>query len=150
MPVERVDLAPGLSISRVLTGLWQLADMERDGRTLDLDRTAAAMAPYVEAGLTTFDIADHYGSAEIVAGRYRSTSGAGVQLFTKWVPKPGPVTRAEARAAVARALERLRGETIDLLQYHAWTFADPSWLETLWMLQELKREGLIRHLGLTN
>ena len=29
---ERWDLAPDLSISRVLTGLWQIADMERDGR----------------------------------------------------------------------------------------------------------------------
>ena len=40
--VERRDLSPDLSISRVLTGLWQLADMERDGRRLDLDRAAAA------------------------------------------------------------------------------------------------------------
>ena len=35
MTVERVELAPGLDVSRVLTGLWQIADMERDGRTLD-------------------------------------------------------------------------------------------------------------------
>ena len=48
--VARVDLAPGLSISRVLTGLWQIADMERDGRQLDRDRAAAAMAPYAAAG----------------------------------------------------------------------------------------------------
>ena len=46
--VDRRNLAPDLSISRVLTGLWQLADMERDGRKLDVDRTAAAMRPLVE------------------------------------------------------------------------------------------------------
>jgi aryl-alcohol dehydrogenase-like predicted oxidoreductase/enamine deaminase RidA (YjgF/YER057c/UK114 family) len=150
MPVERCALAAGLSISRVLTGLWQLADMERDGRILDLDRTAAAISPYVAAGLTTFDMADHYGSAELVAGRFRSTSTGDVQLLTKWVPKPGPASRAEVRAAVERALARLRVDAIDLLQYHAWNYADPSWLETLFLLQELKREGLVRHLGLTN
>ncbi len=61
---ERWDLAPDLSISRVLTGLWQIADMERDGRQLDLVATAREMGPYVDAGLTTFDMADHYGSAE--------------------------------------------------------------------------------------
>jgi aryl-alcohol dehydrogenase-like predicted oxidoreductase/enamine deaminase RidA (YjgF/YER057c/UK114 family) len=149
--VERLELAPGLSIPRVVTGLWQLADMERDGRTVDLQRAANAMAPYVAAGLTTFDMADHYGSAELVAGLFRSTAGPGAaQLLTKWVPAPGAVSAAEARAAVERALTRLRAETIDLLQYHAWNYADPSWLETLWHLQELKREGLIRHLGLTN
>ena len=66
----RIDLAPGLSISRVLTGLWQLADMEREGRAIDLVRTAAAMQPYVDAGLTSFDMADHYGSAEEIAGLF--------------------------------------------------------------------------------
>ncbi len=149
-PIPRIDLAPGLSISRVLTGLWQLADMERDGRGIDLERAASAMQPYVEAGLTTFDMADHYGSAELVAGIFRSRHSGAVQCLTKWVPKPGRVPEADARAAVERALGRLRAESIDLLQYHAWNYADPSWLETLYHLQDLKREGLIRHLGLTN
>ena len=149
--IPRANLAPDLSISRVLTGLWQLADMERDGHTVDLARTAAAMQPYVDAGLTTFDMADHYGSAELVAGLFRAQHpGAPVQCLTKWVPKPGRVAKADVRAAVERALTRLQAETIDLLQYHAWNYADPSWLETLYDLQDLKREGLIRHLGLTN
>lgn len=148
--IPRIELAPGLVISRVLTGLWQLADMERDGRTLDLQRTAGAMQPYVDAGLTTFDMADHYGSAELVAGIFRSRQTGAVQCLTKWVPKPGRVGKAEVRAAVERALQRLQTDAIDLLQYHAWNYADPSWLETLYELQELKRDGLIRHLGLTN
>jgi aryl-alcohol dehydrogenase-like predicted oxidoreductase/enamine deaminase RidA (YjgF/YER057c/UK114 family) len=149
--VERRDLSPDLSISRVLTGLWQLADMERDGRRVNIDRAAAAMAPYLDAGLTTFDMADHYGPAEEVAGLFQSRAPErGVQLFTKWVPKPGRVSKAEVRAAVERALTRLRAEAIDLLQYHAWNYADPAWLETLFDLQDLKNQGLIRHLGLTN
>ena len=150
--VDRCELAPGLTIARALTGLWQIADMERDGRTIDLTATARAMAPYVDAGFTTFDMADHYGSAEVVSGIYRAqvAPGADVQLFTKWVPKPGPVSRADVRAAVERALERLQGRTIDLMQFHAWTFADPRWLDALFYLDELRAEGLIRHLGLTN
>jgi aryl-alcohol dehydrogenase-like predicted oxidoreductase/enamine deaminase RidA (YjgF/YER057c/UK114 family) len=148
--VERITLAPGLQISRAVTGLWQIADMERDGRTLDLATTAAAMSPYVSAGLTTFDMADHYGSAELVAGQYRAAHGAQAQMLTKWVPKPGRVSKVETRAAVERALMRLQTEALDLLQFHAWNYADPSWLETLFDLQDLKREGLIRHLGLTN
>jgi aryl-alcohol dehydrogenase-like predicted oxidoreductase/enamine deaminase RidA (YjgF/YER057c/UK114 family) len=149
--VDRRNLAPDLSISRVLTGLWQLADMERGGRRLDLDRTAAAMRPYADAGLTTFDMADHYGPAELVAGLFRSQAPAHrAQLFTKWVPKPGRVSKADVRAAVERALSRLGVETIDLLQYHAWNYADASWVETLFDLQDLKAQGLIRYLGLTN
>jgi len=149
--VDRYQLSPDLSISRVLTGLWQLADMERDGKHLDLDRAANAMRPYVDAGLTTFDMADHYGSAELVAGLFRRLNpNLPVQFFTKWVPKPGCVSKGEVREAVDRARSRLGADTIDLLQYHAWNYADPSWLETLFELQELKEQGLIRHLGLTN
>jgi aryl-alcohol dehydrogenase-like predicted oxidoreductase/enamine deaminase RidA (YjgF/YER057c/UK114 family) len=152
LSVERAALAPDLSISRVLTGLWQVADMERDGRALDPDAAASALRPYVDAGLTSFDMADHYGSAEIVAGRVRDSLGgaARVQLFTKWVPKPGPLSFADARAAVERSLERLRADRLDLLQFHAWSYADPSWIDGLLHLQTLRSEGLIAHLGLTN
>jgi len=158
LQVERRELAPGLSISRLLTGLWQIADMERDGRTLDLDATARSMGAYVEAGFTTFDMADHYGSAEEVAGRFNvarktSVDGAaefGCQLLTKWVPEPGPISREAVRAAVQRSLDRLRATRIDLLQLHAWRFSHPTWIDCLVFLQELQEEGLIAHLGLVN
>src|SRR5262252_7750246 len=151
LTVERIALAPDLSISRVLTGLWQIADMERDGRVLDPVAAAGALRPYADAGFTSFDMADHYGSAEIVASHLRDGSDASpVELFTKWVPKPGPLTLAGARAAVERSLERLRARRIDLLQFHAWTYADPSWIDGLLHLQALKSEGLIAHIGLTN
>ena len=151
-PVERCELAPGLSISRVLTGLWQIADLERDGRTLDPERTADEMLPYVRAGLTTFDMADHYGSAEEISGvfRHRHADAGPVEMLTKWVPEPGRTTREQVRAAVERARTRLRSDHIDLLQFHAWNFPDPGWLDTLGFLEELRDEGLIGHLGLTN
>lgn len=150
--MERYQLAPGFTISRVITGLWQVADMERDGRQLDTAGTASAMAPYVEAGLTTFDMADHYGSAELIAGHFRASlsSGGACQLLTKWVPKPGLVTREQVRAAVSRACERLRMDRIDLMQFHAWRYSHPAWLDALTWLQELKVEGLIGQLGVTN
>ena len=150
--VGRHELAPGLTVSRVLTGLWQIADMERDDRELDLDAAAAAMQPYVDAGLTTFDMADHYGSAEEITGRYRRLEPAGVEIqtLTKWVPPPGPISRSEVREAVERALERMDCDRLDLLQFHAWRYADPRYLDGLFALAELKEEGLIGHLGVTN
>lgn len=150
--VERSELAPGFSVARVLTGLWQVADMERDGKALDPAAASAAMAAYVKAGLTSFDMADHYGSAEVIAGalRTRIPEPGAVQLLTKWVPKPGPVTRAQVRAAIHRALERLRAERLDLLQLHTWNWRDLGYLDCLTHLQELRDEGLISHLGVTN
>jgi aryl-alcohol dehydrogenase-like predicted oxidoreductase len=66
------------------------------------------------------------------------------------VPEPGPVTRPTVRAAVDRARARLGVERIDLLQFHTWAYDDPSWMDALFYLQELKEEGAIGALGLTN
>jgi len=151
--IERITLAPGLTIARALTGLWQIADMERDGRELDPAVAARAMQPYVDAGLTTFDMADHYGSAEVVAGTFRTAGGydaSQVQCLTKWVPEPGPVSADDVRAAIDRACTRLRTDRIDLLQFHAWTFADPRWLDALWLLEAEREAGRIGAIGLTN
>lgn len=150
--MHHVPLTPTLSIAPVITGLWQLADLERDGRTANQDAMVRAMGPYVEAGLTTFDMADHYGSAEVVAGRFVAEGGATVpvQRLTKWVPEPGPVTAADAEAAVTRACQRLQASTVDLMQYHAWSYADPRWLDALWHLEALRDAGRIGALGVTN
>ena len=59
MKPDRTDLAPGLTISRILTGLWQVADQEKDGSTLDPVVGAKALAEYAAAGFDTFDMADH-------------------------------------------------------------------------------------------
>jgi len=150
--VERVKLSKGLEISRAITGLWQIADMEKDGKTLDPAATSNFMEPYVIAGLNTFDMADHYGSAEIIAGYFQKNSplGRDTHMLTKWVPKPGPVTREEVRAAVEERLNRLQTNRVDLLQYHAWSFTNPFWLDILLYLQEIQEEGLIGAIGTTN
>lgn len=149
--VPRAELAPGLAVSRVVTGLWQVAELERGGAPLDPERGADALAAYVDAGLTTFDVADSYGSAEVLTGSLGRRHPTGtVQVLTKWMPAPGPVTRAQARAAVDRARERLGTARIDLLQFHTWTYDDPAWLDALFHLTELRDEGAIGAIGLTN
>ena len=145
------ELAPGLTISRALTGLWQIADLERDGTKVNPVEAARHMKAYLDAGFTTFDMADHYGSAEEITGVFRQTYGSdAAQFFTKWVPSPGKITAAQVREAVETALTRMKTDQIDLMQFHAWQYAHPSWVDCLFWLQELKNEGLIRHLGLTN
>ena len=138
-PVERWKIGSDLEISRVLTGLWQIADMEREGGDVDPAAAAREMKAYVDAGFTTFDMADHYGSSEEISGRFASTYGHDVaELLTKWVPEPGPTSRDTVRAAVQRALERMQADRLAMLQFHAWNYADPSYLDALGYLQELR------------
>ena len=138
----------------VIIGLWQIADMERKNPSLNPASLVKEMEAYLEAGLYFFDMADHYGSAEIIGGlliKKRKEEGKSLPvLATKWVPKPGYNSRTSVKDAVALALKRLQVETIDLLQFHAWDYTDPSWIETLFYLDELRKEGLLQALGVTN
>ena len=47
---ERIRLHDGPMISRLVCGLWQVADMEKTGQTLDPARAADALDDYAKAG----------------------------------------------------------------------------------------------------
>lgn len=138
-----------LEISRALTGLWQVADMEKDGAVLDPERAADALGAYAAAGFDSFDMADHYGSAEIIAGRLLAR-GTQATVATKWCPPPGPMTAEVVRAGVTERLDRLGVDRVDLLQFHWWSFAHPAWLDALHEMARLRDEGLIGEIGVTN
>jgi aryl-alcohol dehydrogenase-like predicted oxidoreductase/enamine deaminase RidA (YjgF/YER057c/UK114 family) len=151
---ERIELAPGLVVARLVTGLWQVADMEKDGGDLDPETAADAMAVYAADGFDTFDMADHYGSAEVITGALlrRTLPGSDSRpvAFTKWCPEPGAMSREVVRAGVRRSMDRLGVDAIDLLQFHWWSFDHLAYVDALHELTALCREGWIRHVGVTN
>ena len=149
---DRIDLAPGLNISRLVCGLWQVADLEKDGDLLDPQETAPRLAAYAEAGFDSFDMADHYGSAELITGALLANSpkDTPIRAFTKWCPEPGPMTPEIVRAGVQERLDRLGVDAVDLLQFHWWSFEDPRWLDAMHEMEKLRDEGLIKAIGVTN
>jgi len=147
----RIEIAPGLEIPRLLTGLWQVADMERGGALLDPDKAAASLADYAGAGFDAFDMADHYGSAEDIVGRLLAGPWRGkVGAFTKWCPPPGPMTPDIVREGVGQSFKRLGVERIDLMQFHWWQYRHPGYLDALGEMAKLRAEGKFGALGLTN
>ena len=153
VPLPRIELAPGLVVPRIVTGLWQVADQERGGQTLDPERGADALAAYAAAGFDAFDMADHYGSAEVITGTlFKRFAGQPVRpaAFTKWCPQPGPMTEAIVRAGVDRARDRLGVDCVDLMQLHWWTFEHLAYLDAAKELDRLRRAGLVANLGVTN
>jgi aryl-alcohol dehydrogenase-like predicted oxidoreductase/enamine deaminase RidA (YjgF/YER057c/UK114 family) len=155
-PPPKKELAADLSVSRIVTGLWQVADMERDGAPLDPIAASQVLAEYARSGFDTFDMADHYGSAEIITGHLLKRARAGdlnecrPRAFTKWCPTPGPMSAQTVRAGVEERLQRLGVDCIDLLQLHWWSFEHPAYLDALAELARLREAGLIRHVGVTN
>jgi aryl-alcohol dehydrogenase-like predicted oxidoreductase len=154
--IPRVELASGYTISRVLKGGWQLA-----GGHGPVDGVAALddMDRFVEAGVTTFDCADIYAGVEALIGRWlrrrKGNAGAasGVQVHTKYVPdldRLSTHSRADVVRGVDRSLARLEVERLDLVQLHWWDYSVPGYVEAAMWLDELRRAGKIRHVGLTN
>ena len=152
-PVERFELAPGYTISRLIKGGWHLAGGHGP---VDREQAIADMARFVEAGVTTFDCADHYTGVEALIGDFLAAHpslASQVQVQTKFVPdydRLQSCDRDYVTGIIDRSLARLRVDCLDLVQFHWWNTAVPGWIETMGLLDDLRRAGKIRHLGLTN
>ena len=146
---DTIALSDTLTIRRALVGLWQVADIEKDGEVIDPETGADHLAAYADAEFDTFDMADHYGSAELITGALLKR-GTAATVCTKWCPVPWPMTAEVVRAGVQERLDRLGVEQVDLLQFHWWSFEHPAWLDALHEMANLRKEGLIGEIGLTN
>ncbi len=152
---SRFQFAPDLTICRVLNGMWQVSGAHG---YIEPGGAITEMFAYHNAGLTTWDLADHYGPAEDFIGDFRRQFAARhgierlseIQAFTKWVPAPGRMTRRVVDDAIDISLSRMGVECLDLLQFHWWDYNDANYLDALKHLADLQREGKIRHLALTN
>ena len=144
-----------LRICRLLNGMWQVSGAHGG---IDRRKAIAAMFDYVDAGFTTWDLADHYGPAEDLIGEFRKqlTNMRGedalsqIQAFTKWVPRPGRMTRKIVEDNINVSLRRMGVSTLDLMQFHWWDYKDKNYLEALKYMAELQQEGKIKHIALTN
>lgn len=71
----------------------------------------------ISCGLDGFDMADHYGDAELITGHHHSTSVLRSTAFTKWCPtSQSQDSFKQAQDAVDLALNRMAQKQIALLQ----------------------------------
>ncbi|MFQ5973831.1 MAG: aldo/keto reductase [Alphaproteobacteria bacterium] len=151
--VERTELVPGRTISRLLKGGWHLAGGHGP---IDREQAIHDMAAFVEAGITTFDCADHYTGVEELIGEFRATYPSlarEVQIHTKFVPDYdvlGSVDENYVRDIIDRSRKRLLVECLDLVQLHWWNPDIPRYIETAQILARLRKEGKIAEIGVTN
>ena len=152
---SRLQFTPDLNICRLINGMWQVSGAH--GR-IDPKAAIQSMFKYIDAGFTTWDLADHYGPAEDFIGEFRrqlvATRGeaalSNLQAFTKWVPRPTRMTRKLVEDNINISLRRMGVDSLDLLQFHWWEYRDKNYLDALRYMAELQTEGKIKHLALTN
>ncbi|XP_057483003.1 perakine reductase-like [Actinidia eriantha] len=144
-----------LDICRVVNGLWQTSGGW--GR-IDRDSAVDAMLQYADSGLTAFDMADIYGPAEDLYGifinRVRQERPTDfletVKGITKWVPPPVKMTSNYVRESINVSRKRMDVPSLDMLQFHWWDYSNSGYLDALKHLTDLKEEGKIKTLALTN
>ncbi len=149
--MEHYELAPNLKICRVLNGMWQVAGAH--GR-INPQAALEEMVKYHRAGFTTWDLADIYGPAEDFVGDFMRSlpeqDRQNVQALTKWVPGPQRITRQIAQSSIERSLRRMNVSSLDLVQFHWWDYNNPYYIDALKYLSDLRDEGKIKNVGLTN
>jgi aryl-alcohol dehydrogenase-like predicted oxidoreductase len=152
----------GLEISRVGFGAWAIGGGGWEfgwGRQED-DDSIAAIERALEQGINWIDTAAAYGfgHSEEVVGRALDGLGDDERpyLFTKASLVAGPgrtVVNNLSRDSILReidsSLTRLRVDAIDLYQIH-WPIPDRDLEEGWATFAELKEQGLVRHIGVSN
>ncbi|MCX4561943.1 aldo/keto reductase [Streptomyces phaeochromogenes] len=153
---EIFALAGQLPVRRLGYGTAQLTGPGYWGPRGEARDAVAVLRRAVERGVTLIDTADNYGPsvAEELVAEALYPYPAGLVIATKGgVVRTGPDAwhiegRPERLRAMCEAsLRRLRLDTINLYQLHRLD-PDVPMAEQLGALDELRREGKIRHIGL--
>ncbi len=155
---------PGTSmtLNRMGYGAMQLAGPEVWGPPRDVDAAIAVLREAVESGVNHIDTSDYYGPhvTNQIIRRALHPYGEDLVIVTKvgarrgtdksWIPA---LSRQELIDGVQDNLKNLAVDALDVVNLRVGGMMEPSEgsiEEPLTVLAELRRQGLIRHIGLSN
>jgi aryl-alcohol dehydrogenase-like predicted oxidoreductase len=153
-----IDIGGDLSVNRFGFGAMRLTGPGIWGEPEDREECKRVLRRVLELGINLIDTADSYGpevSERLIAETLYpypdelviATKGGLTRPGpNRWVPDGRP---EHLREACEGSLKRLRVDRIDVYQFHR---PDPNvpFEESVGALVQLKKEGKIRHIGLSN
>ncbi|HJZ96229.1 MAG TPA: aldo/keto reductase family oxidoreductase [Candidatus Solibacter sp.] len=167
--IQKTDLAGSFTLhgtsttlNRMGYGAMQLAGPEVWGPPRDVDAAIAVLREAVDSGVNHIDTSDYYGPhvTNQIIKRALHPYGKDVVIVTKvgarrgadksWIPA---LSRQELIDGVQDNLKNLAVDALDVVNLRVGGIMEPSEgpiEEPLTVLAELKRQGLIRHIGLSN
>ncbi len=159
--MQRIHMTEDLSFSRIIHGLWRLADWNQSK-----EDTLSLIQHNIENGITTFDHADIYGSytCEALFGdslallpslreKMEIVTKCGIVLPSDNRPEHQThhynTSKKHILTSVENSLQNLKTDYIDLLLIHR---PDPfmNGEEVAEAFTQLKAEGKVRHFGVSN
>ena len=167
--IEQIGFAgsftlPGTSmtLNRMGYGAMQLAGPEVGGPPRDVDAAIAVLREAVESGVNHIDTSDYYGphvTNQIIKQALHPYPD-GLAIVTKLGARRGrdkswihALSRQELIDGAHDNLRNLGVETLDVVNLRVGGVMEPSEgsiVQPLTVVAELKRQGLIRHIGLSN
>ncbi len=154
----------GRSVSELGVGMWGMGGGIGGWTGADDGQSMAVLQAAVDAGATFFDSAQVYGyghTDRLLGELVRANPGRELFVASKvppknreWPARPGDRLRDvfppdHVRASVEGMLRQLQVDAIDLVQFHVWQDAwadDPGWQRAV---EELRRDGRVRHVGIS-
>jgi pyridoxine 4-dehydrogenase len=153
-----IEIGGDLVVRRMGFGAMRITGEGVWGDPADLDQARATLRKVVELGVNFIDTADSYGpqvSERLIAEALYPYPEDLVIATKGGLERPGPGVWTDngkpehLREACEGSLRRLRLEQIPLYQFHRPDKSVPL-EESLGMLVQLKDEGKIRHIGVSN
>ena len=153
-----IDIGGDLTVNRLGFGAMRITGQGIWGEPQNHDQAIATLRRVVELGVNFIDTADSYGpevSENLIAEALHPYADDLVIATKGGQLRPGPnqwepdVSPAHLREVCEGSLRRLKLEQIPLYQLHR---VDPKvpWAESVGAVAELKNEGKIRHIGVSN
>ncbi|MFF7470933.1 oxidoreductase [Streptomyces sp. NPDC008092] len=160
LPGGTLRLSDTLTVTRVGFGALQLAGPMAYGPPRDRDEALAVLRDVADAGITHLDTSDYYGP-HLVNGLIREALHPyrdGLHIATKVGARrtpdrgwPAALSRPELVQAVHDNLGHLGLDAIDLVNLRMTDTLEPADIvEPFTVLAELREQGLIRNLGVSN
>jgi aryl-alcohol dehydrogenase-like predicted oxidoreductase len=146
--MEYVDFGKtGAKVSRISFGCWEMGGSQWELTSDEINTKAVYKA--LDEGITSFDTAEAYGDghSEEVLGKALEGKRKGVFLATKVARKN--LRPADLRNSVTGSLKRLRTDYLDLYYIH-WPNPEIPLEETMEEMVKVQKEGLIKHIGVSN
>lgn len=136
-------------LPRIFSGLWQMSSPAWGAAPTS--KVIEQFNRHVQSGFTAFDMADHYGDAELIFGRFRAQYSHKQAIFaaTKLCVfhKLDNVSQEAMSANIDERCRRLQQQKIDLLQFHWQDYGDPAYIDAL---RYIAADGRVETLGLCN